>query len=286
MNKYQILLLSVFVLTLHSCQFFQSGNDREIVASVNKHKLFKEQLLANIPEKMTGDDSLSYVRSYIEKWANDKLIMDKAELNLPKSIKNEFDSLSKKYKQELYKKAYLDALVEAQAKTEIDSAAIVSYYEKNKPNFKLNENLMKIRYIKLRKDLQDISKIKKSFKNFSQEDQTYLANKSLEFKSLYLNDSTWVREVDIVKEFSVGTEEGIESELFKQNGFVETNLKDTFVFIFIKDRLERNDQAPLSYIEPTVKQVLINKMKLKVSKQIQQEIKEDAIQNNEYKLYE
>ena len=89
--------------------------------------------------------------------------MDKAELNLPKSIKNEFESLSKKYKQELYKKAYLDALVEAQAKTEIDSAAIVSYYEKNKANFKLNENLMKIRYIKLRKDLQDIFKNQKEF---------------------------------------------------------------------------------------------------------------------------
>ena len=66
MNKYQILLLSVFVLTLHSCQFLQYGNDREIVASVNKHKLFKEQLLANIPEKMTGDDSLSYVKCYLK----------------------------------------------------------------------------------------------------------------------------------------------------------------------------------------------------------------------------
>ncbi|MGO1752573.1 MAG: peptidyl-prolyl cis-trans isomerase, partial [Psychroflexus sp.] len=93
--------MSVLVLTLQSCQFFQSEDDREVVASVNKHKLFKEQLITNIPEKLTGNDSLSYVKSYIEKWANDKLIMDKAELNLPKSIKNEFDSLSKKYKQEL-----------------------------------------------------------------------------------------------------------------------------------------------------------------------------------------
>lgn len=286
MSKYQILLFSIFVLMLQSCQYFQSEDDRQLIASVNKHKLFKEQLIDQIPEKLTGNDSISYVKAYIEKWANDKLLMDKAELNLPKSIKQEFDSLAKNYKQELYKKAYLDALVEAQVKTEIDSSAISTYYQNNKPNFKLNETLLKIRYISLRKDLQDISKIKKSFKNFTSEDQTYLADKSLEFKALYLNDSTWVREVDILKEFNAKGEESFESELFKQNGFVETNLKDRFVFIFIKDRLERNEQAPLSYIKPTIRQVLINKMKLKVSKQIQQEIKEDAIQNNEYRIYD
>lgn len=280
------MILCVLVQTLHACQFFQPEEKGDIVASANQHKLYKGELLTHIPEKLKGNDSLSFVKSYIEKWANDKLILDRAELNLPKSRKQEFDSLATTYKDELYKKAYLDALVEAQVKKEIDSTEIISYYEENKLNFKLNENLVKIRYIKLQKDLQDLSKIRKSFKEFTSEDQNFLANKSLEFNSLYLNDSIWVREIDILKEFNLDAGEGLESELFKQNGFAETNLKDTFVFIFVKDRLERNDQAPLSYIKPTVKQVLINKMKLKVSKQIQQEIKEDAIQNDEYKIYE
>ncbi|MGB2088473.1 MAG: hypothetical protein ACPHVL_07500, partial [Psychroflexus salarius] len=75
-------------------------------------------------------------------------------------------------------------------------------------------------------------------------------------------------------------------ELAKTYSKIEKNIKDTFVLIYLKNKLSRNDQAPLSYIKPTIRQILLNKKKLQVSQQIQQELKNDAIQNNEFKIYE
>jgi hypothetical protein len=273
------------ILSLGSCQLFSVQEESEVLASINTHQLYKSDLVAALPSQITKNDSAIFAQSFIEKWATDKILIDRAKLNLPKSQQSYFDSLAKDYRDELLKKAYLNAVVEKQAKAQIDSIEIANYYEQNKLNFKLNESLLQIRYIVLKQDIQGFKAIKKAFIRFDEPDKKQLANQSLEFKSLYLNDSTWVRSIDIEKELKPYIE-NFDLELFNRKGFVEKNIKDTFVLIYLKNKLSRNDQAPLSYIKPTIRQILLNKKKLQVSQQIQQELKNDAIQNNEFKIYE
>ncbi len=273
------------ILSLGSCQLFSVQEESEVLASVNTHQLYKSDLVAALPSQITKNDSAIFAQSFIEKWATDKILIDRAKLNLPKTQQSYFDSLAKDYRDELLKKAYLNAVVEKQAKAQIDSIEIANYYEQNKLNFKLNESLLQIRYIVLKQDIQGFKTIKKAFIRFDESDKRQLANQSLEFKSLYLNDSTWVRSIDIEKELKPYIE-NFDLELFNRKGFVEKNIKDTFVLIYLKNKLSRNDQAPLSYIKPTIRQILLNKKKLQVSQQIQQELKNDAIQNNEFKIYE
>ncbi|QSS97580.1 hypothetical protein [Psychroflexus sp. ALD_RP9] len=283
--KINKLIFSLIILSLGSCQLFSVQEESEVLASVNTHQLYKSDLVEAMPNQITKNDSAIFAQTFIEKWATDKILIDRAKLNLPKSQQSYFDSLAKDYRDELLKKAYLNAVVEKQAKTQIDSLEIVNYYEQNKLNFKLNESLLQIRYIVLKQDIQGFKAIKKALIRFDETDRSQLSNQSLEFKSLFLNDSTWVRSIDIEKELKPYIED-FDLELFNRKGFVEKNIKDTFVLIYLKNKLSRNDQAPLSYIKPTIRQILLNKKKLQVSQQIQQELKNDAIQNNEFKIYE
>jgi len=283
--KVNKIIFGLIILSLGSCQLFSVQEESEVLASVNTHQLYKSDLVAALPSQITKNDSAIFAQSFIEKWATDKILIDRAKLNLPKTQQSYFDSLAKDYRDELLKKAYLNAVVEKQAKAQIDSIEIANYYEQNKLNFKLNESLLQIRYIVLKQDIQGFKTIKKAFIRFDESDKRQLANQSLEFKSLYLNDSTWVRSIDIEKELKPYIE-NFDLELFNRKGFVEKNIKDTFVLIYLKNKLSRNDQAPLSYIKPTIRQILLNKKKLQVSQQIQQELKNDAIQNNEFKIYE
>jgi hypothetical protein len=56
--------------------------------------------------------------------------------------------------------------------------------------------------------------------------------------------------------------------------------------ININDFRIKNDVAPFNYIKSTLKQVLLNKKKLEFISKFEKELIEDALQQNEYELYE
>ena len=53
----------------------------------------------------------------------------------------------------------------------------------------------------------------------------------------------------------------------------------------IEDVLERNSPAPLDYIKPTIDQIVINKRKLELIKELEKDITKDAIKNKQFEIY-
>ena len=53
----------------------------------------------------------------------------------------------------------------------------------------------------------------------------------------------------------------------------------------VKDVLRRNDLAPKSYIESTIKQLILHQRKIELIREIEQIIVKDAIQNQSFKIY-
>jgi hypothetical protein len=49
--------------------------------------------------------------------------------------------------------------------------------------------------------------------------------------------------------------------------------------------LEINDIAPISYITPDIKQIIINRRRLSQIEKIETEIIDEAIQKNEFEIY-
>ena len=49
--------------------------------------------------------------------------------------------------------------------------------------------------------------------------------------------------------------------------------------------LDVNDIAPLSYIEPTIEQVLLNRRKLDYIRNLETEVIDEAIKDNEFEVY-
>jgi hypothetical protein len=49
--------------------------------------------------------------------------------------------------------------------------------------------------------------------------------------------------------------------------------------------LKTNDIAPLSYVKPTIEQIVINKRKQEILKKIEKDITKDAIKNKNFELF-
>ena len=276
----------LFSFTLGACSLFSEKENSDYVARVNTHYLEFDELNQHISKDLSEQDSTIAAKTYIQNWATDKLLLDRAKLNLPEEKQIDFRELAKKYEEQLFKKAYKDALIERELKDVIDSSDVDEYYKNNKSNFKLNEELVQLRYLQLDKKMKALKDIKRQFQRFNPEDMLSLQEKSLEFKSLSLNDSIWVRYSEVVKEFKES--KGLQldkTELFKSGYFIEIENENDLYYIFIKSILKRNEEAPIGYIRPTIEQILLNRKKINIAKKIEKEITKDATKNNEFEVY-
>lgn len=277
------LYISVCLVVL-SCDFFKPTDDREPVARVGENYLYQEDIEDLVGEGMTKEDSAQIVRSYINRWATQQLLLDRAEINLSENKQADFDRLVDQYKNDLYTKAYLDALVQQSIDTLVSETEAKEVYEANQESFKLNEELVKFRYITIPQNAINEDEITERFKRFDREDQRFLDSIAVQFKSYTLNDSIWIQASLITEKISVLNSEN-KKELLKKSNYVQLKDSIDLYLMQIKDVLYRNDLAPLEYIKPTIKQIVINKRKLELIKQLEKDITKDAIKNKQFEIY-
>ncbi|MBR9846833.1 MAG: peptidyl-prolyl cis-trans isomerase [Algicola sp.] len=269
---------------LSSCSFFKTTDDRIPVARVNDYYLYEEDIKALVGEGVSEEDSTFIVNGFINRWATQLLLVDGAERNLSEEKQESFEKLVDQYKKDLYTKAYLEALVKKSIDTAITDNEAQDVYEANKETFKLNEELVKFRYITIPNNAINEDEIRERFKRFDDEDKRYLDSISVQFKSYSLNDSLWIQTSQIINKISAVNPEN-KKELLKKSNFIQ--LKDSLdlYLVQIKDVLFQNDTAPLDYVKPTIDQIILNKRKLELIKKLETDITKDAIKNKQFEIY-
>jgi len=286
MNKYITKFFLVFSchILLQSCNYFQTSEEREVVARVNENYLYLDEIEALVDEEVTPEDSTLIVNNFINRWATQQLLIDKAKFNLSIQQQKEFDELVSNYRNELYSKAYADVLVAKRLDTAFNQNEIEEYYTEHLENFRLNEDLVKLRFINLDKNNLDFESIKKKFIRFNEEDKIDLDRISLQFKAYSYNDSAWVGTKSVYNRI-VPLNDVNKSQLLKKSNFLQLEDSLEVYLVYVNDVLLRNDQAPLEYATSTIKQILLNKRKANLVKELEKDITRDAIENKQFEIY-
>ncbi|HLV14063.1 MAG TPA: hypothetical protein VKY41_02705 [Xanthomarina sp.] len=282
--KTNILFLCFIALLTVSCDFFKQTDDRKPVARVNDTYLYEEDIQDLVKEGMSKQDSAVVVNNFINHWATQQLLLSGAKLNLTESKQRTFDKFAIDYKNDLYSKAYMEALVAQNIDTLISQEEIEAYYNENKQIFKLNEDLIKLRYINVGENLLDLKELETKFKRFNDEDKKELDSISIQFKSFSLKDSVWVKVDQVIDKIPPFTSEN-RNELLKKSNFIQ--LKDSLglYLVHITDVLLRNSTAPIEYVKPTIDKIVINKRKLELVRELEKDIKKDAIKHKKFEIY-
>ena len=282
--KTKILYIILLAVIIYGCDRFNSDKIDDAVARVNDSYLYKEDLKHIIPNNVSKADSTFLANNYIINWACNLLLMDKALLNLPEKQQESFNSLVKQYENDLYPKAYLEALVKRSIDTTVSKVEADTIYQRNKESFKLNDELLKLRYINLPQNAVNLEVIKSKFKKFEKNDKVFLDSIAVQFRSYSLNDSVWVSASQVIEKIPVANQSN-KNQLLKKSNFVQLKDSLNLYLIQINDVLLRGDYAPLDYVKPTVIQIINNKRKLELIKEIENEITKDAIKNKQFEIY-
>src|SRR6056297_1265183 len=234
-------LPAVFMLT--GCSYLEKTDDREVIVRVNDAYLYEADINALINENTSPEDSAIIVSNYINRWATQQLLIDRAQLNLPESQQREFRDLIENYKNELYTSAYKDAVVSRELDSTVPLEEMEAYFEENKGNFKLTEDLLKLRYVSLAENNTNINEIKSYLTSFDEEDIEELDKISLQFKNYSFNDSVWVKLKTVYDKIPALTIEHRDKLLNKSN-FLQVEDSLGVYLIYVKDVLERGQDAP------------------------------------------
>ena len=276
--------LIVICFAINSCEFFERQDEGIPIARVNNLFLYESSLRNLGLDNVSEADSAILVNNFINKWASQQLLLSKAKINLTEIKQKEFSGLVEQYKTDLFTKAYQEALVNQSMDTTVSLNQALEVYQSNREIFKLNEELLKFRYLNINENSINLEDIRKRFKRFNHEDKRILDSISIQFKSYALNDSMWIRYDRVIDKIKILGNQN-KQELLKKPNFIE--LKDSLglYLMQINDVLLRNQAAPLEYVLPTIRQIVINKRKLEFIKQLEKDITKDAIKNKQFEIF-
>ena len=269
---------------LFSACNLSTNEESDAVARVGENYLFSSDLQDQIGPQYDGD-SLQIANRLIDDWAEQLLYLKKAEINLSSSEKKQLDELVRTYRNDLYVKNYKDKAIQSQLDSVVEQAEIQDYFEQNKANFRTNKDLLRGRYVRVRNENYNLRTMRRSLRRFNDVDKIFLDSIALQFTTYSMNDSIWVQASQFFNRLPLISERRYKNFL-KNNTFFELQDSLEVYLVVVEEVVLRNELAPLEYVTPTLKQILINKRKLELMRQFDREIIEEGLQQNTYEVYE
>ncbi|MGB5204253.1 peptidyl-prolyl cis-trans isomerase [Eudoraea sp.] len=278
--------IAILIALLFSCNSFLKNDINENpLARVGDTYLYWDEVEVVLGENITKEDSASMVTNYINNWATKQILLEKAKINLPDEKIAEFEQLVSNYRTDLYTRAYKEALINQAEDTLISQEELNRFYDEEKENFKLKEKIIKLRFIQLPLQFLNTKEVTESLRRFNEEDIRYLDSIGVQFKKLNFNDSLWVPASRVIEEIPPLNIDN-EGRYLKKSQFFELEDAMGVYLTKINDVLGVNEIAPLSYVEPTIRQVLLNRRKLDYIRKLETEIIDEATKEKIFEVYD
>lgn len=278
--RFSFVLLLPFALLLTSC----GGDDtaKDAVARVYDKYLYKSEVSRAVPYGLLPKDSAQIAQEYIDQWIRRNLVLKRAENNLTEEQKDVNQQIED-YRASLLIYAYERELVRQKLDTVVSQTEIEAYYKSNPANFELKSNIIKLRYIKLPASSPNGDKAGKWFNSSAQADRNKLEQYCKMYAVNYLlDDANWLLFDDVLKEIPISD---YSIEKFNRN---QRNLdikdKDYRYFVSVTGFLVKESSAPLSYEKTNIRNIILNKRKIKLIEQMQRDVYNDALNEKDFEI--
>jgi len=275
------LIFSSFFIFLCGCNFI-SNDDSQNIARYDDSLLTNKEYI-NLMGNYDKDDSLSKANNVINNWAIDKILIERAQLNLNDSKLQSIELLVKDYEASLLSEAYLEALINSSINPDIDSTEIKEFYDKNKSLFRLNEDIFRLAFIELPLDFSDTYQVRVKLKRYRDADRQFLDSISYRYNSFSFESENWISKKQLIQKFPFINNYSYKS--LKNYNFFQYKDSLSLYLIKIIKSTKNGDISPIEYVLPTLEYMSLNKRKKELMLSIKSEILKDALLNNKFEIY-
>lgn len=272
-------------LVLFSCtnSSENTSNNSKILAKVNSTLLHSSDLSGFIAKGLTSEDSSTYSKLFVNKWADNEVFYQQA-LNYLTEDELNIDKELEAYKKELISYKFSEKLINDKLDTVITNSQVESYYLANPQNFLLKNNIVKVLYVKVPSNIPNIEKLKKLCYSNVAKDAEQLKILCVQFaNNYYMNDNTWLMFNDLKKEIPQLKE--VPDYSLQTGKIFEFTDETNYYFLKIIDIKSKNTLSPINFEINNIKNLLINQRKQKLINSIRKDFLDNAKTNKELEIY-
>lgn len=276
-----------FLVVLVSWVLFSCKNKEidksKIVARVYDEYLSIDELKKSIPSYLSNEDSLAFVKNYINKWAIKNLMLKKAEFNISDEEVKAIDEQIEDFRKTLLIFKYEQMLISSKSDTNVSKIELDEYYNQHMPEFKLDETIVKCNFVRTDLNNKAYNKIKNLLWANKEEDKEKLEDLCYNEADTFFLADKWfnLKYINSLFPSVILNEESV----FKYSKLYEAQDSIFKYIIYFTDYRLKKDQAPLSYIEPQLRSLIKNKKKLLLIKEVENNLFQSVINSGDFETY-
>lgn len=258
--------------------FIGGDNGKRVVANVDDKELLLRDILADMPEGLTGIDSATFVRMYTDNWVLNQLKLERAKQVLTTS-QGDIDRLVEDYRQSLIMRQLDQYYVDKELDTDITERQISAHYRMHSSQFVLNHDKVRGVVVRVSDKFRNTSALSDALRNVSNDGMVEL-NAFAEKHSLQVTDLSgeWVTFSDFLSYLPTVRTRSYDNVL--QKGKVQSMKSDDIVFYFtIVDVAKRGSVAPLECVEDDIRRMLYAERRSEIVKRYEMELKLEGVES-------
>ncbi|MEM6736634.1 MAG: hypothetical protein AAGC64_08450 [Bacteroidota bacterium] len=277
------LVLTLLVFT--SCEYLQPKQiePEKIVARVGEKTLLEQSIAELTPTNLSKADSTTFAEKFVTDWIKKQLMIQKAEEAIDF---NEAQIQSKvlDYQYALMVHELEERYINTNLNKDVSALEIEQYYTEKSENFILRQNLAKCLYFKIPNTAPQIWQMKRSLRNYDEDKAKIWKYAHEHAVKSFTEDSVWIKFDDVLLETPL-REVTNKIQLLKTKSSIEVSDEDFVYFLKIFDYRLIGEIAPVEFISENVKDVIINKRKIALKKELEKKIYDEAVQSNAFEIY-
>jgi len=272
----------IAALLLSGCGADHDAGD-PAVARAYDQELYWSDLRQVIPLDATAADSSAMAAQFIENWLREQVVLHKAVEDLGDG-QQEIEAKVETYRRSLLTYAYEEALVGQKLDTTVSAAEVDRYYTENQKNFLLKDNIVRVRWFKLREeDKRILKKIEQWWRSGKETDQheleVWLAGHGV---AMVDSRDQWVPFTELLQQVPLQVDNPTDW-IPRHDKVMAQDSVSTYFVDLLEHRLGESI-SPLPLVRMQIRSILINQRKIQLIERMRTDLYRDALDKKDVEV--
>lgn len=280
----KITIVALTISLLSACRELPSYfKGSEPLVKVNGRTLHRHEVERTAPEGISGDDSATYYRLYIDRWVSRQLKLSEAE-QLFSASEADIEALVEEYRQSLLIRKLDQYYVDRQIDTLFTDEAIQSYYNTHLDDFKSEHTLVKGRILRFPEGdrrTKQLMQLMQAARPESLKDLSDICQKN-HFELLEF--STWTDYDEFLSNLPTLRHDD-HSALLSQSGIQQMRDSRSRYYFQLTAVRRTGEALPLEQVSETIRRILFNQRHSELLQKHEEELRQKAEAEKEIRYY-
>jgi hypothetical protein len=273
---------AIAALLLCACAAEGDAGDPPVARAFDR-ELYWSDLRQVIPLESTPEDSAAMARQFIDNWLREQVVLHQAEQNLGDEQRS-MEARIEDYRRSLLTYAYEEALVGQKLDTALSNAELEAYFEANRKDFVLKDNIVRLRWFKVREqDKRTLRKVEDLWRSDKEKDRHDL-ELWLAAHGSPITDShdQWVPFTEVLAQVPLEVDNPTDW-LPRQGKVMARDSVNTYFVEFLEHRLS-DGLSPFPLVRERIRAILLNQRKLQLIERMRNDLYQDALDRKDIEV--